>query len=204
MKTVLAASLMAATLAIPAEASCPTAEDLAEGVVLVQNAPIFVRTDVERQPTGFKEVRLIRDGDRRAQVQLSTFDHAIARSMTSDGLSETVFTYSDAVTRLDGLAQAGEVRFDVVASRRPAGGPAQRTSGQLIYRFEGAGETRIMSCTYATWQVRELRADETGAISSRLLTYAPELRLVLAERALSGPGVSYAYSWIGTSAEVAR
>lgn len=183
----------------PALATCPTADDLAGGVVLVQNEPLYIRSDVELRATGFFEARITGAPGGDKTGHLRTFDHALALSQDQKDGVQRFFGYDPNVQQLDRLDEAGEARFRVTERS----GVGKDVTAQLLLTFEGQGETTILTCTYDTWQVREMRADPEGTVSTRTLTYAPALRLVLAVEA-EDPAESFAYTWIGTTSDVAR
>lgn len=193
------AILLSFFVASPALATCPTSDDLVKGVVLVQNEPLYVRSDVELRTTGFIEARItgVPGGEKSGEVR--SFDHALALSQSQQDGTQTLYAYNPTVERLNRLDKDGEARFTV--SERTGGGKEQ--IAQLLFTYEGQGETVIQSCTYDTWRVREMRADAGGTVTTRWLTYAPRLGLVLGVEA-PDPADSFTYTWIGTAADVAR
>jgi hypothetical protein len=197
------AALIACVAATPAFATCPTGADLREGVVLVQNEPTFLRTDVEVRSGALLEVRLSRDAEERATVRSLTYVHALAPEVINETGTPRLRVYDPEVTRLDRLDDLGDITFRVT-ERDEAG---EETETQVLFNHVGTGTRRILDCTYDTWKVREMTARAHGEITTRELDYAPALGLVLAASEIDAGGDSrplFSYTWIGTAADVAR
>lgn len=193
-QTLILACIMATA---PALASCPTDNDLREGIVLVQNEPNFVRSDFDLEAGMLREVRVTRGGENdTATIRL--FEHGLAPVLTSDADGERVFTYTPAPVKLDGLRAVGEMRFEVMevdAFGKPI-------VAQTIFTFVDTARFDIMTCDYEVWKIRVTSAKLDATIETRDIDYAPALGLVMASR--GDRGVNYRYSWIGTAADVAR
>jgi hypothetical protein len=185
----------------PALATCPTRADLREGIVLVQNEPTFIRADIELRPDGFHEVRLIRDAEDNRSVVALTYTHALAPATWTEGNKTRLISYDADPVILNTLSTEGDVSLT-----------ATETSGneistrRMLFNHIGNDTRTILDCTYDAWTIRVMEAAEDGTIDTRELTYAPSIGAVLSARRIGpdGPETLYDYTWIGTSADVAR
>lgn len=191
-----------ALLASPAQAYCPTAGDLPGGVVLVQNAPFFLRSDFERSSIGVTETRIDRaSGANRQRTFL--LGHGLAPTGIFEGATITEITYDGDLTALDRLQGIG----DIVLSGRLSTNAGPVEPVQLALSYMGAAEREILNCGYDIWTVSQILLVGGQILERRELDYAPALGVVVAARDLDEDGAQvaeYAYSWIGTGADVAR
>lgn len=185
----------------PAMATCPTRADLREGIVLVQNEPIFIRADIELRPDGFNEVRLITDADEVKSVVTLTYDHALAPMSVNEGGEVRLLSYTGDTGALDDLARLGDVSLSLTEVSMD-----EETTRPVLFNHVGDGTRGILDCTYDTWTIRVMEAGATGEIDTREVEYAPEIGAILSERRITPDGdeTLYDYTWIGTSADVAR
>ncbi|MAM62688.1 hypothetical protein [Maritimibacter sp. UBA3975] len=196
-------ALLACLVASPALATCPTRADLTEGVILVQNEPSFLRSDIEIRGAGLFEVRLMRDADENASAMTLAYAHALAPEAINDAGALRLRAYDPAVTTLDRLDEAGDLTFDLI-ERDEAG---EETSARLLFNHLGTRTREILDCSYEVWTVREMTARPGGEITTRELEYAPDLGVLLAAHEIDAAGqrrAIYEYTWIGTAADVAR
>ncbi|MEC7762262.1 MAG: hypothetical protein VX874_10175 [Pseudomonadota bacterium] len=187
--------------AAPALATCPSRADLREGIVLVQNEPYFIRADIELRPDGFHEVQLIRTADDARTVIALSYENALAPMSRTEG-RETRLTAYDTDTRiLETLPTEG----DVTLSATDTAG-AETTTRRMLFNHIGTDTRMILNCTYDVWTVRVMEAGADGTIDTRELVYAPDLGAVLAAHSIGPEGTEtqFNYTWIGTSADVAR
>lgn len=194
MRLILALSLGVAS---PALAACPTPADLGQGVVLVQNEPVFRRSDVELNAAGFQEVAIIGDGANNKRVELRTYAHALTPVMEQDASGTWLHHYDPAPDGLERLDEIREARFEVTST----GDLGKQVVSQLLITFDEAGTSVVQGCFYDTWRVTVMRAEPGGEVTERKVTYAPDMGLILAQDAREA---SFAYTWIGTGADVAR
>lgn len=187
-----------ACLASPAMADCPTRADLRAGVTLVQNGDHFIRSDFEWTGDGLREVRIERkDGKPRQRVFV--FAHGLLPLGVSEGRAITRLIYDTAPERLDALSTEGST----VTRGTRIGDNGAPQPVQVAHVHDGVSEMAILGCRYETWKVRETRVIDGVIQGERLLTYAPELGVVVAQEPGQGRD-GYAYTWIGTAADVAR
>lgn len=185
--------ILAALMPVSALASCPTRADLAEGVVLVQNTPAFLRSDFQIGFGGIVEDRVDRiEGPWRRDTRIWT--HGL--------LDSTRVDYDGRVSALDNLPDAGHVLLT---------GELRDTRRRMPVAFDatylGPGSRALAECNYETWRVRIQEVFVSRAGPAFEVDYAPELGLVLAVALLDDTGTPvplYAYQWAGTAADVAR
>ena len=190
--------LALACLASPAMADCPTRADLRAGVTLVQNGEHFIRSDFELTGDGLREVRFERkDGTPRQRVFV--FAHGLLPLGVSEGRAITRHIYDTAPERLDALSTEGSI----VTRGTRIGDNGAPQPVQVAHVHDGVSEMAILGCRYETWKVRETRVIDGVIQGERLLTYAPELGVVVAQEPRQGRD-GFGYTWIGTAADVAR
>lgn len=199
MRAALTVALILATG--PALATCPTRADLRQGIVLVQNEPTFIRADIELRPDGFQEVRLIRDADDNRSVVSLTYTHPLAPASRTEGRETRLISYDADTSVLDALPSQG----DMTLSATETSGTGS-TTRRILFDHTGTDTRSILDCTYDVWTVRMMEAAADGSIETREVTYAPDIGAVLSARRIGpdGPETLYDYTWIGTSADVAR
>ena len=184
-----------------AVAACPTAADLVQGIVLVQNAPQFRRADFEDTPRGVMEVRHER-GPEGSSNTIAWYAHGLASSSEQVGGREFRTLWRGDLDALDRLDTLGEVTLTAEVLDSDGG----RRDLAMRALFEGAGEYALAECRYPVWQVRYEVFLTSGEISAFRLDYAPGLGVVLAAREVGPEGEVpvFAYGWIGTSDDVRR
>lgn len=182
-------------------AACPTRSDLDIGIVLVQNAPSFVRSDYERAARGLfyrSEMRL----GQSSFVEAGFLDHVFAPSEVSLGgdVERTVYHSDPAV--FDHLDQLGQHRITGVRTRADG----STAPHYVDARFAGTARATLAECIYDVWQVELTQPDGAGRDMIAQVEYAPDLGLVLAVTLMGGnrPQQLVRYQWIGTGADVAR
>ena len=198
-----ACALIPLLLAGPAMAACPDRLDLMQGIVLVQNGEHFRRADVEDTARGLMEVRLERPGTGEARSSITFYEHGLAASSEQTGSRIFRTAYRGDVGALDRLDELGEVSL----SGEVTDSAGERRALALIAAYLGAGEYAMAECRYATWQVRYAVASPGGEPAVFHMDFAPELGVVLAARQVDEAGREeplFAYTWIGTRADVQR
>ena len=198
----LAVLITLATLAQAgaASATCPTAADLSTGgVTLVQNEPFFLRSDYEVTENRLTEVRLFKqDGQNRQRIVNYAHGLAPLTETLPEGLVQ--ITYAAALEPLDRIQTEGAVVLD--AKRL---GPKRGLDDmQVAFRFVGARDMVIQSCRYRVLDVEETVVLSGDVASRRTVAFAPDLGLILSAHTNVGTGETFAYSWIGTAADIAR
>lgn len=202
MTRVLAFALCAVALAPLALSACPTRADLAEGVVLVQNTPHFVRSDYESARAQlFYRSEMRRD--EMILVETGYLDHALApQEIDIDGARES-FTYAGDVALFDHLDQLGSVEME--ARHTLASG--EDIDMTLRAEVMGHSEIELAECRYLVWDIAYSRLREGMPAENARLAYAPDLGLVLAVY-VAVPGGTLqpvvTYQWAGTAADVRR
>lgn len=188
------AFLLAALTQLPvtAQASCPTRADLREGITLVQNGDHFIRSDFELTAQGLREVRIERDesGERQRVI---IFGHGLVPLGFSEGRDITRIIPGEDPARLDGLPAAGSMVTNGKLVE-PDGTPR---AFQLVHVFAATNDVSILGCDYDTWEITETFVIDGQIEGERQVVYTPDLGVILATQ-------DYAYSWIGTAADVAR
>ncbi|WP_298495052.1 hypothetical protein [uncultured Maritimibacter sp.] len=181
-------------------ASCPTAADLSTGgITLVQNEPSFLRSDYEVTEEGLTEVRLYKlDGQNRQRIVSYAHGLAPLTETLPEGLVQV--TYTDALADLDRIESEGAVVLD--AKRL---GPERGLDDmQVALRFLEARDMVIQTCNYRVLDVEETVVLSGDVVSRRTVAFAPDLGLILSAQANDETGESFAYTWIGTAADIAR
>jgi len=176
-----------------AQASCPTRADLADGVVLVQNTPAFLRSDFALGFGRIVEERVDRiEGPWRRDTRI--WAHGL--------LDATGVDYRGGISALDALPDTGHVLLTGERRGAQAGAPVAFDATYL-----GQGSRALAECRYETWRVRVQEVFESRAGPAFEVDYAPALGLVLAVTLLEDSGASvplYAYQWAGNADYVAR
>jgi hypothetical protein len=199
----LASTALLAAFATPGLAGCPTGDDIADGIVLAQNEPFFMRGDFKaKPPEGVVEQRIIESGG-QVQESMSLYAHGLVMTGEHSAAGHVEITYVDELTPIDTLPELGHVSVTGIAK-----GPLGDAYVELDLTFVAHGSLALAECVFETWTVTSTLRDRDGVGASFRLDYAPELDLVLAARALdeaSGEETAvYAYQWAGTVADVAR
>lgn len=187
--------------AAPAWAGCPTGEDMADGIVLAQNEPFFMRGDFKATPEGFVEMR-ITDFGGQVQERMALYRHGLVMTGEHSRAGQVEITYVDALPPLDTLPEDGTASISGIAT-----GPLGETFVELELEFVGHNTVALAECEFATWTVHSSLTDRDGAGAAFRLEYAPDLDLVLAAGQIGPDGAvtpAYAYQWAGTAADVAR
>ena len=109
-------------------------------------------------------------------------------------------TYTDALADLDRIESEGAVVLD--AKRL---GPERGLDDmQVALRFLEARDMVIQTCNYRVLDVEETVVLSGDVVSRRTVAFAPDLGLILSAQANDETGESFAYTWIGTAADIAR
>ena len=196
-----AAALLCLAAAAPAVASCPTGEDMTDGIVLAQNTPFFMRGDFKATPEGFVEMRVIDFGG-QVQESMALYRHGLVMTGEHSPAGHVEINYVDELRPVHDLPEEGKASISGVAK-----GPLGEAYVELELEFVGHGTIALAECTFDTWTVKSTLLDRDGAGASFQLEYAPELDLVLAAGQIGADGTvtpAYAYQWAGTAADVAR
>lgn len=187
--------------AAPGLGGCPTAEDMADGIVLAQNEPFFMRGDFKATPEGFVENRVIDFGG-QVQESMALYRHGLVMTGEHSPAGHVEITYVDDLRPVDTLPEQGKVAISGIAK-----GPLGEAYVELELEFLGHNNVTLAECTFDTWTVQSTLLDRDGAGARFRLEYAPELDLVLAADQIGPDGAVtpvYAYQWAGTAADVAR
>lgn len=188
-------------IASPIWAECPTVAHLADGIVLAQNDPFFIRSDFKSAPGGFSEVRVTEtNGEVRQSIMI--YRHGLVMVGEHSAAGRLEITYIDRLTPLADLPERGSVVLNGIAK-----GPSGEAYVELDVAFVAHGRRELAGCGYVTWVVNSTLRERGGAGAVYRMEYAPELDLVLASSLVGEDGSAtpvYAYQWAGTAAEVAR
>ncbi|MBV7409101.1 hypothetical protein [Maritimibacter sp. DP1N21-5] len=184
----------------PAWATCPTAADLGTGgITLVQNDPTFRRSDYEVAAEGLTEVRLYEQEGRTLQ-RVVTYAHGLAPTTETRPEGLVQISYAGDVAALDRIDREGAVVLDAKWL-----GPVRRLADlQIAYRFAEAREMVIQTCAYRVFDIEEVWVLDGDDIVRRTVAFAPDLGLILSAHDKEETGEDFAYSWIGTAADIAR
>jgi len=185
----------------PGVAGCPTGNDMAEGIVLAQNEPFFMRGDFKSTPEGFAENRVIDFGGEVLE-SMALYQHGLVMTGEHSPAGHVEITYVDDIRPVYSLPENGKVSISGIAK-----GPLGDAYVELELEFVGHGTIALADCKFDTWTVTTTLADRDGAGASFRVEYAPELDLVLAAGQIAADGQvtpAYAYQWAGTAADVAR
>ncbi len=199
IRSVFVAALCVA--AGPALASCPTGEDMADGIVLAQNTPFFMRGDFKAMTEGFVETRII-DAGGQVQERMALYLHGLVMTGEHSPAGHVEITYVDDLRPVTSLPEEGKVSISGIAK-----GPLGEAFVELELEFVAHSTIALAECEYDTWTVTSTLIDRDGAGASFQMEYAPELDIVLAAGQIAADGAvtpAYAYQWAGTAADVAR
>ena len=197
----LFASAALCLAAAPGLGGCPNGEDMAQGIVLAQNEPFFMRGDFKATSDGFVEMRII-DFDGQVQESMALYRHGLVMTGEQSPAGHVEITYVDELRPIDTLPEDGRVAISGIAK-----GPLGDAYVELELEFLGHNTVALAECEFATWTVASTLLDRDGAGASFRVEYAPELDLVLAAGQIGADGTvtpAYAYQWAGTAADVAR
>jgi hypothetical protein len=187
-----------------AGATCPTRSDLGQGIVLVQNGEPFRRADFQMTAQGLKEVRQQNEGG-RVQNTVAYYAHGLASSLEQSGGRSFRTLYHGDVRDLERLDELIEVTLTGEVLDSEGGGREQIA---LRVTWQGEDSYALAACRYDVWRVRYEYITPGGRAARFDLDYAPRLGLVLAGREIggadNGEAQVFAYTWIGTDADVQR
>lgn len=178
------AALFAITLAgqAAAQTACPTAGDLATGILLIRHDPFFA-IQMTQQDQILHEARVMNRGE-GAEAVSTTYAHplAVAQRIGQSGTLEV--SYRDDMAALDRLPSLREWSTDITLG---ADGE-QINSGTFSVRILGFGQAEIGGCTYDVWRVRDNMqlAGQDPLIFEK--SYAPDLGLVLSSVRMDSAG----------------
>ncbi|MGH1367608.1 MAG: hypothetical protein ACRBCL_03255 [Maritimibacter sp.] len=193
--------MTACLLPVSAAIACPTKDDLPRTIVLVQNAPTFVRTDYETAGADLFFRTEMRIGP-SVIVESGYLAHPFAPVETAlNGAVETV-TYSGDPAVFDHLDQIGHHRIEGTKTL-----PSGATQPHFVEaRFAGTGRVELAECQYDVWHVDLVQpGGPNGDIAARV-DFAPALGLILGITLTSAANQQplVHYQWIGTGDDVAR
>ncbi len=185
----------------PAFAGCPTGADLAEGIVLAQNEPFFMRGDFKAAPEGLVETRVIEIGGQVQEV-MALYRHGLVMTGEHSPAGHVEITYVDELRPVSELPEKGRAAISGIAR-----GPLGETPVELELEFLGHGTVTLGECRFETWTVRSSLHDRDGAGAAFRVEYAPELDVVLSAGQIGEDGSvtpAYAYQWAGRAGDVAE
>lgn len=135
--------------AAAAQDRCPTAEDMATGIRLTRNDPLF-SVVLTRTEDGIAEARVMSRGDSPEEV--STFySHGltVTRRIGSGGTLE--LRYDRDTAELDSLPGYREWSTPVML----LSDGLEANGGTYTARISGLGDATIGDCTYTVWRVQD-------------------------------------------------
>ncbi len=188
-----------ALLAAPALADCPTGADLAEGIILAQNEPFFMRGDFKATPEGFVETRVIEIGG-KLQEAMALYRHGLVMTGEHSAAGHVEITYVDDLRPVFELPETGKAAISGIAK-----GPLGEAYVELELEFLGHGEAVLGDCTFETWTVKSSLLDREGTGASFRVAYSPELDVILSAGQIGADGnvtPAYAYQWAGRAVDM--
>ncbi len=165
-----------------AQATCPSANDLDQGIALIRSEPFYSNV-MTLTNDGLAEARvMVRDGE--PEEVSSTYSHALTVTGRIGANGTLALVYDDDTSALDRLIELGTWSTSVTLF---VDGVPQNT-GVSTATYLGTTELTLGDCVYETWQVRSSLALDGRAPILQDRYFAPSLGLAIGTVSLDGDG----------------